>query len=344
MPSFPRSELMLKCPLMRAVVKGAAALQMDSAGRLRHLLTLEGIPSSLLADIFHRAKSFLADDGGIVKSRGLAGRLIFNLFFETSTRTRSAFEIAAKSLGAEVVNLDAEVLSAKNKGESLFDTAATLSAMGGDMLVVRHYQSGAAHFIAEGVPRRLDDSPRLAVINGGDGCHAHPTQGLLDSFTILRRRESLENLTIAIVGDILHSRVARSNAQCLRALGAKAIRAVAPKTLIPPHCESALGMIPFSNMEEGIADADVIMMLRMQRERMAGDFYPSADSYFRDYGLTARRLALAKKDALVMHPGPINRGVEIDSAVADGVQSVILPQVTHGVAVRMAILCMLSEK
>jgi len=255
------------------------------------------------------------------------------VFFENSTRTRTTFELAAQRLSADVISLNVST-SSTSKGETLFDTLRNLEAMAADIFVVRHADSGAAHFIAEHV------CPNLAIINGGDGRHAHPTQGMLDMLTIRRHKGDFENLSVAIVGDILHSRVARSNMLALKTLGCPDIRVIAPKTLLPIGLEESYGVRVFSDANEGLKDVDVVIMLRLQRERMQGGLLPSEGEFFKLYGLTEKRLKLAKPDAIVMHPGPINRGVEIESAVADGEQSVILNQVTYGIAIRMAVLSM----
>jgi aspartate carbamoyltransferase catalytic subunit len=262
----------------------------------------------------------------------LRGKTVVNLFFEASTRTLSTFELAAKRLSADVLNLNISTSSTK-KGETLKDTLMTLHAMHSDMFVVRHSSSGAAHFIAEHV------TPDVAVINAGDGRHAHPTQAMLDMLTIRQAKGEFEPLTVAIVGDILHSRVARSQIHALRTLGVSEIRVIAPNTLLPRNIES-LGVKVFTNMCEGIKDVDVVMMLRLQKERMTTALLPSESEFYKLYGLTMDKLALAKPDAVVMHPGPINRGVEIASSVADGKQSLILDQVTNGIAVRMAVMSM----
>jgi aspartate carbamoyltransferase catalytic subunit len=260
----------------------------------------------------------------------LRGKSVFNLFFENSTRTRTTFEIAAKRLSADVINLDI-ARSSTAKGESLLDTIANLSAMHADMFVVRHSESGAPYLIAEHC------APHVHVVNAGDGRHAHPTQGLLDMYTIRHFKGDFTKLTVAIVGDIVHSRVARSDIHALTTLGVPEIRAVGPKTLVPNDL-AGMGVRVCHDMAEGIRDADVIIMLRLQNERMSGAMLPSAGEYFKRFGLTPEKMALAKPDAIVMHPGPINRGVEIDSSVADGNASVILPQVTFGIAVRMAVM------
>jgi len=259
---------------------------------------------------------------------------VCNLFFENSTRTRTTFEIAAKRLSADVISLNVST-SSQSKGETILDTVDNLIAMHADMFVVRHAQSGAAHLIAKHVP------PHIHVVNAGDGRHSHPTQGLLDVFTIRKYKPDLHNLKVAIVGDVLHSRVARSEIHALTTLGVPEVRVIAPKTLLPSQVEK-LGVHVFHDMEEGLKDVDVIMMLRLQNERMNGAMLPSSQEYFKTYGLTQEKLKLAKPDAIVMHPGPMNRGVEIDSNVADGKQSVILPQVTYGIAIRMAVMALLA--
>ncbi len=310
-------------------------LQLNKNGELLHLLTIEGLPASILTLILDTAESFTGvTEREIKKIPLLRGKSIFNLFFEPSTRTRTTFEIAAKRLSADVLNLNIAV-SAQSKGEALLDTVNNLSAMHADMFVVRHSQSGAAHMIASHV------KPDIHVINAGDGRHAHPTQALLDMFTIRRYKQDFHNLRVAIVGDILHSRVARSQIHALSTLGVPEIRVVAPKTLLPNKVER-LGVHVYHDMEKGLCDVDVVIMLRLQNERMQGANLPSNEEYFKYYGLTPEKLAKAKPDAIVMHPGPMNRGIEIDSVVADGGQSVILPQVTFGIAVRMAVMSILA--
>ena len=306
-------------------------VQIDADGNLQHLLTIEGIPSSLLLKILDTADSFVGvTERDVKKVPLLRGKSVFNLFFEPSTRTRTTFEIAAKRLSADVINLNVGV-SSTSKGETLLDTVANLSAMHADMFIVRHATSGAPHLIAGHV------APGIHVINAGDGRHAHPTQALLDMYTIRHYKKQFTNLRVAVVGDVLHSRVARSQIHALTTLGVPEVRVVGPKTLIPRDVEN-LGVHVYHDMQKGIKDVDVVMMLRLQNERMNGALLPSAGEYFKSYGLTPEKLALAKPDAIVMHPGPMNRGVEIDSAVADGKQSVILPQVTFGIAVRMAVI------
>lgn len=302
-------------------------------GRLRHLLTIEGLNRKFIEQILDNAESFAALNAqGVKKVPLLRGKTIANLFFESSTRTRTTFELAAKRLSADILNLNVN-LSATTKGETLLDTLRNLEAMQCDMFVVRHSESGAAHFIA------YHAAPHISVLNAGDGRHAHPTQALLDIFTIRRHKGDLSQLRIAIVGDVLHSRVARSQIHALNILTAGEVRIIGPSTLLPEAVEQ-LGVQVYHNMEEGLKDVDVIIMLRLQKERMQGAFIPSEHEYFQRYGLNTERLALAHPSAIVMHPGPANRGVEIASEVADGPQSVILRQVTYGLSVRMAVMSM----
>ncbi len=311
-----------------------AGLQFDSQGRLRHLLTLEGLPRQTLLDILDTAESFISVGEREIKKVPLArGKTVVNLFFESSTRTRTTFEIAAKRLSADVINLNIAASSA-SKGETLLDTVRNLEAMHTDVFVVRHALSGAAYLIAGHVPEHVH------IINAGDGQHAHPTQGLLDAFTIRRCKGPFEKLKVAIVGDILHSRVARSEIHALTTLGASEVRVIAPRTLLPTAVEK-LGVRAYTDLRDGLDGVDVVMMLRLQRERMNGALIPSEQEFFTLYGLTPEKLAWARPDAIVMHPGPMNRGLEIDSAVADGPQSVILDQVTNGIAVRMAIMALI---
>jgi aspartate carbamoyltransferase catalytic subunit len=305
--------------------------QLNQHGELVHLLSIEGLPRAVIHQILDTAGTFLSvNEREVKKVPLLRGKSVFNLFFENSTRTRTTFEIAAKRLSADVINLDI-ARSSTAKGESLLDTIANLSAMHADMFVVRHSESGAPYLIAQHC------APHVHVVNAGDGRHAHPTQGLLDMYTIRHYKRDFTNLTVAIVGDIVHSRVARSDIHALTTLGVPEVRAVGPKTLVPGDLRE-MGVRVCHDMAEGVRDADVIIMLRLQNERMTGALLPSAGEFFKNYGLNQDKLALAKPDAIVMHPGPINRGVEIDSSVADGRQSVILPQVTFGIAVRMAVL------
>jgi len=309
--------------------------QLNERGGLRHLLTIEGLPREILVHVLDTAQSFVGVSGREVKKVPLLrGKSVFNLFFEPSTRTRTTFEIAAKRLSADVINL-AVATSSQSKGETLLDTIDNLGAMHADMFVVRHSQSGAAHLIARHV------APHLHVINAGDGRHAHPTQGLLDLYTIRHHKKDFSRLAVAMVGDVLHSRVARSLIHALTTLGVPDVRVVGPKTLLPENIDR-LGVRVFHDMFSGIRDCDVVVMLRLQNERMKGPLLPSAQEYFKSYGLTAEKLGLAKRDAIVMHPGPMNRGVEIDSAVADGPHAVILQQVTFGIAVRMAVMSILA--
>jgi aspartate carbamoyltransferase catalytic subunit len=310
--------------------------QLNANGELHHLLSIEGLPKAILERIITTADSFINVAEREVKSVPLLrGRSVFNLFFENSTRTRTTFEIAARRLSADVFNLDI-TRSSTAKGESLLDTINNLTAMQADMFVVRHATSGAPYLIAQHV------APHVHVINAGDGRHAHPTQGLLDMVTIRHYKRDFTNLTVAIVGDILHSRVARSDIHALTTLGVPEVRAVGPLTLLPAGLPE-MGVKVFTRLDEGIKDADVIIMLRLQNERMKGALLPSGQEYFRNYGLTPEALARARPDAIVMHPGPMNRGVEIDSRVADGGQSVILPQVTFGIAVRMAVMAICAS-
>ena len=304
--------------------------QLNAQGELIHLLSIEGLLREVLTHILDTAGTFLSvNDREVKKVPLLRGKSVFNLFFENSTRTRTTFEIAAKRLSADVINLDIAKSSA-SKGESLLDTIANLSAMHADMFVVRHSESGAPYLIDQHC------APHVHVVNAGDGRHAHPTQGLLDMYTIRHFKQDFTQLSVAIVGDIVHSRVARSDIHALTTLGVPDIRAVGPKTLVPGDLQG-MGVRVCHDMAEGIKDADVIIMLRLQSERMSGGMLPSAGEFYKHYGLSLDKLQLAKPDAIVMHPGPINRGVEIDSAVADGSHSVILPQVTCGIAVRMAV-------
>ena len=309
--------------------------QLNAHGELIHLLSIEGLPPAVIHHILDTAGTFLSvNDRDVKKVPLLRGKSVFNLFFENSTRTRTTFEIAAKRLSADVINLDI-ARSSTAKGESLLDTIANLSAMHADMFVVRHGESGAPYLIAQHC------APHVHVVNAGDGRHAHPTQGLLDMYTIRHFKKDFTQLSVAIVGDLVHSRVARSDIHALTTLGVPEVRAVGPKTLVPADMKE-MGVRVCHDMAEGIRGADVIIMLRLQNERMSGGLLPSAGEFFKSFGLTLDKLALAKPDAIVMHPGPINRGVEIDSAVADGVHSVILPQVTFGIAVRMAVMSIIA--
>lgn len=311
-------------------------IQLNSHGQLCHFLSINGLDRNILTEILDTADSFMKVGERSVKNVPLLrGRTVTNLFFEPSTRTRTTFELAAKRLSADVLNLDINT-SATSKGESLLDTLRNLEAMGSDLFVVRHADSGAAHFIAEQV------TPNVAVVNAGDGRHAHPTQAMLDMLTIRRHQGEFENLRVAIVGDILHSRVARSQITALNMLGAGEVRVIAPGTLLPSNLD-AFDVKIHNKLSEGLKDVDVVIMLRLQRERMKGALIPSEREFYQTYGLTRETVAYAKPDAIVMHPGPINRGVEIASSVADGSQSLILNQVSYGIAVRMAILSMCAS-
>ena len=313
--------------------------QLTKNGELQHLLTLDGLPREILTAILDTAEPFTeVAEREVKKLPILRGKSIFNLFFENSTRTRTTFEIAAKRLSADVVNLNVST-SSTSKGESLLDTVDNLCAMQADMFVVRHAASGAPFLITQHLAANGRND--IHVINAGDGRHAHPTQGLLDMYTIRHYKQDFSQLTVAVVGDVLHSRVARSQISALTTLGVPEVRVIAPKTLLPADLER-LGVRVFHDMREGLRDVDVVMMLRLQNERMSGALLPSPQEFYKVWGLTAEKLALAKSDAIVMHPGPMNRGVEIDSAVADGAQAVILPQVTFGIAVRMAVMSMLA--
>ncbi|MBC3906904.1 MULTISPECIES: aspartate carbamoyltransferase catalytic subunit [Undibacterium] len=313
--------------------------QLNKHGELQHLLTIDGLPKAIVNHILDTASSFVSvSDREVKKVPLMRGKSVFNLFFENSTRTRTTFEIASKRLSADVINLNIAA-SSTSKGESLLDTIDNLAAMHADMFVVRHATSGAPFLIA----KHLNDTKQhhVHVVNAGDGRHAHPTQGLLDMYTIRHYKKDFTNLTVAIVGDVLHSRVARSDIHALTTLGVPEVRVIGPRTLLPGGLDQ-MGVRVFNNMDEGLKGVDVIIMLRLQNERMSGALLPSAQEYFKSYGLTPERLALAKPDAIVMHPGPMNRGVEIDSAVADGPQAVILPQVTFGIAVRMAVMSIVA--
>ncbi len=300
----------------------------------RHLLGIEGLTRSDAELVLSLAQSYIEKNRATDKKHAiLKGRTLINLFFENSTRTRTSFELAGKRLGADVINMSVASSSTK-KGETLIDTAMTLNAMHPDFIAVRHPDSGAVHLLARKV--------ECSVINAGDGCHEHPTQALLDALTILQHRKQIEGLTVAICGDVLHSRVARSNMKLLNLLGAK-VRIIAPATLMPTAPES-FGVTPYFDMKKGLEGVDIIMMLRLQTERMQRNFIPSIREYFHFWGLDRKKLAYAKPDALIMHPGPINRGVEIDTELADDIdRSIILDQVEMGVAVRQAVLELLSQ-
>jgi len=306
--------------------------QLTRGGELKHLLSIEGLPRAIVTHILDTATQYVGGADGEVKTVPLLrGKSVFNLFFEDSTRTRSTFEIAAKRLSADVVDLNVNA-SSGGKGEALLDT---LSAMEADLLVVRHSQSGAPYLIAQHCV------PRVHVINAGDGCHAHPTQGLVDMYTIRHYKQDFRGLTVAIVGDIRHSRVARSDIHALTTLGVPEIRVIGPRTLLPSGIEH-LGVRVFHNADEGLRGVDVIVVLRLGSEQMSGALLPSAREYFKNYGLTTERLALAAPDAIVIHPGAMNRGVEMEPSVADSTQSVILDRKAFGIAVRMAVMGILA--
>ncbi len=311
-------------------------IQLDSAGRLRHLLSLDGLDTARLRALLDRAQSFVVRPGETVRAHDtLRNVTVANLFFEASTRTRASFEIAARRLGANVLNLDINLSSAA-KGETVLDTVHTLQAMNVDAFVIRHAETGVQRMVAENV------APHVAVINAGESHANHPTQGLLDALAIRQHKPDFENLRIAIAGDIRHSRVARSAVHALATLGVRNIRLVAPESLLP--AEGEMRGDNFTDMDEGIRDCDVVMMLRIQKERMQAGSIPDFAEYHRRFGMDERRLGLIRPDAIVMHPGPMNRGVEISDAVADGPQSVVFEQVNNGVAVRMAVLATLLEQ
>lgn len=301
---------------------------------LKHLLGAEGLRREEITSLLDSAEAFFdLSRRPIKKAPTLRGKTVINLFYEASTRTRTSFELAGKRLSADVINISVSTSSA-TKGETLLDTVMNLEAMRPDVLVIRHAASGAPHYVAE--------RTRASVVNAGDGTHEHPTQALLDAFTMRRAKGRLEGLVVAICGDVAHSRVARSNAHLLATMGAR-VRLAGPHTLMPPAAES-LGAEVFSRIEPAIEGADVVMMLRLQRERLSAALLPSLREYSRTFGLSPKRLELARPDAIVMHPGPMNRGVEIDPSVADGARSVILDQVEAGVAVRMAVLWRLAAE
>jgi aspartate carbamoyltransferase catalytic subunit len=315
--------------------------QLNRDGKLTHLLTLEGMPKEQILYILDTAKQFVSvtsPNREVKKVPLLRGKSVFNLFFENSTRTRTTFEIAANRLSADIINLDIPT-SSTSKGESLMDTIDNLIAMQADIFVVRHNISKAPIEIANHVPEHVH------VINAGDGSHQHPTQGLLDAYTMRHFKQDFSKLKVAIIGDILHSRVAKSNIHALTTLGCHDIRAIGPESLLPSDLAkdlNALGVKIFNKVEDGIKDADVVMTLRIQKERMDEGQVPDGAAFFSQFGLNAERLALAKPDAIVMHPGPMNRGVEITSDIADSKQSVILSQVTFGIAIRMAVMSIIA--
>ena len=309
------------------------SIQLDSQGRLRHFLGIEGLKRALLIEILDTATSLLSvSEKNVKKVPLLRGKTVVNLFFEPSTRTRTTFELAAKRLSADVLNFSIDT-SSSSKGETLIDMLRNLEAMYCDMFIIRHNAVGATHFMAQHV------APNISIINAGDGRHEHPTQAMLDMYTIRQYKGDFTPLRVAIVGDILHSRVARSNIHALTTLAVSEVRVVGPKTLIPKGIEE-LGVKVFHHLQTGLRDVDVVIMLRLQRERMRSALLPSAQEYFQFYGLTEEALEVTQPDAIVMHPGPINRGVEIESKVASGERSVILQQVSNGIAIRMAVMAM----
>lgn len=309
-------------------------IQLSDNGQLKHFISIEGLTPQILTQILDTAESFISPtDGTVRKVPLLRGKTVANLFFENSTRTRSTFELAAQRLSADILSLDVNTSSTK-KGESLLDTLHNLQAMQVDMFVIRHSDSGSAHFFASHV------APNVSVLNAGDGQHSHPTQAMLDMMTIRHHKKDFTQLRVAIVGDIMHSRVARSQIHALNTLNTGEVRVIAPKTLLPIDTES-LGVKVYHNIKKGLKDVDVVIMLRLQKERMQGALLPSETEYFNLFGLNTKRLSYAHPEAIVMHPGPANRGVEIDSSVMDGEQSVILQQVTFGIAVRMAVMSMI---
>ena len=318
----------------------AGNLQLSDSGQLQHLLQIGGLDKALITQILDTAESFFNHaDGSIVKKPVLRGRTVANLFFEDSTRTRSTFELAAKKLDADVLHFDVRG-SALSKGESLLDTLQTLQAMHIDMFVIRHKENGIPRYCAEAV------GPRTAILNAGDGNHAHPTQALLDAFSIRKHKGGFENLTVTIVGDIRFSRVARSQIAVLKTLGVKQLRVAGPDSLLPEDVDAMAaeqGFEVYRDLDDAVRDADVVIMLRVQKERMDTDLIPTTDAYHAEWGLTESRLKLAQPDAIVMHPGPMNRGIEIASEVADGEQSIILDQVTNGIAVRMAVMSLIMS-
>jgi aspartate carbamoyltransferase catalytic subunit len=317
------------------ILEDETRLQLNDDGSLRHLLNLKGLDRSLLVDILDDAERYLTPTGGLpARSDALAGRTVANLFFEPSTRTRASFDLAGKRLGADVLNLD---VNTSKKGESILDTIYTLEAMRCDIMVVRDASAGVPAYIA----RHVKD--HVSILNAGESDVSHPTQGLLDLLTIRRHKGRFDNLVVAIVGDIRHSRVARSTGWGLHTLGVGELRLVSPPSMAPPS-----GDMPFAkihdNLDEGLADADVVMALRIQRERISDlDGIPGTAEYFASYGVSRERMKSAKPDAIVMHPGPMNRGIEIEGSLADSKQSVITEQVTNGVAVRMAVLARVAK-
>ena len=314
--------------------------QINKSGELIHLISTEGIPKSIVLEILDRTSNFLnfGEKITIQNSPVLKGKTVFNIFFESSTRTSTTFEIAAKRLSADVINFNVPNSSAA-KGESLLDTVDNLISMQANMFVIRHSQSGASALIANHINLV---APGINILNAGDGSHAHPTQALLDMYTIRHFKQDFSYLSVAIIGDIVNSRVARSDIHALSTLGVPDIRVIAPKTLLPPEV-SKFGVKSFVNIEEGLSGVDVVIVLRLQRERMNSPSLPSSEEYNKLYGLTKERLVKCSPDVIVLHPGPMNRGIEIDSLVADSSHAVILKQVTFGIAVRMAVMEILNR-
>ena len=321
----------------REVLPDESALQLDENGNLRHLLTLKGLDKALLVEILDDAETFLTRPGDLpARSQCLAGRSVGNLFFEPSTRTRASFDLAGKRLGADVLNLDVNT-SSRKKGESILDTIYTLEAMQVDIMVVRDASAGVPAYIARHV------QPHVSILNAGESDVSHPTQGLLDMLTIRQHKGRFENLAVAIVGDIRHSRVAMSASQALNTLGVGELRLISPPVLAPDE-DKVPGAKILHNLRDGLKDADVVMALRIQRERIGNlDGIPGIDEYYANYGVSRESVKLAKPDAIIMHPGPMNRGIEIEGVLADGPQSVITKQVRNGVAVRMAVLDRISR-
>lgn len=310
-------------------------IQIDKQGNLKHLLSIDGLSKNLLLDIIDNTNILLNRDGGIKREPLLQDVTICNLFFENSTRTQTTFELAERNLHGNIITLNIST-SSQSKGEILLDTVSNLESMGVEIFVIRHNMSGVPHLLCQHI------LPNTSIINAGDGCHSHPTQSLVDMLTIHRHRGEISKLSVAIVGDFLHSRVARSDISSLKILGCKDIRVAAPKTLLPLEME-VFGVSVYHNISDAIKDVDVIIMLRLQHERMNGSLLPSEKEFHFLYGLTAKNLSFAKPNAIVMHPGPINRDVEIESSVADGPQSVISNQVSYGTALRMVIFTMIMK-
>ena len=336
LPNILTTQTLTNDELQHKLDQAMAQPELTTEGELRHFIGVEGLAKAQLMAIIEKANGYIVGNGQIRNSDELEGCTVMNLFFENSTRTRTTFDVAAKRLGASVISIDI-AKSSTQKGESLRDTLWNLEAMTADIFVVRHSSSGAAHFMANEV------TPNIAIINGGDGWHAHPTQAMLDMLTIYREApRPFEELSVAIIGDIKHSRVARSDIAALKTLGVKDIRVIAPKTLLPKGIER-YGVTVYNDIDQGVKDCDVLIGLRIQNERIGSPLLPSTNEYFKTYGITPERLALAKPDALVMHPGPMNRGVEIASSVADGDQAVILKQVNNGIAVRMAVMSLAMQ-